>query len=513
MQHTNGLEDARNYEAKYGGRIGPENRPVFHVSPYTGWANDPNGFSVYKGEYHLFYQYYPYETVWGPMHWGHVKSADLIKWEYLPCALAPDSDFDRAGCWSGGAVETQDGEQMLIYTGRMYRTGSEGQEEIVQVQCMATGDGTDYRKYEGNPVLDAGGLPEGMSPYDFRDPKIWRDEEEDCCYMLVSSRGPDGSGCLLLYRSGSGREWTFVTVLESCNREYGSMWECPDFFTEEGVTDKPDMPDMPYMPDMLPAAILVSPQEMELAGEFQNRHGNIVLTGRYDRRNHHFIRETVHAVDDGYDFYAAQTLLAPDGRRIMIAWMQGWENARVRQNDNLWFGMMTLPREVSIRRGRLFQQPVRELEKYRTCPVRKEGIMVSGSISLEGIRGRCLDMTVRVRQKEDGDCRSFSVCIAADQAHGSTLRYDFAEGLLTFDRSRSGYVDDAMAPRRIFLEDHPSCLELRFILDRYSAEIFVNGGEHVITSVIPTPLTAGDILFGAEGKAVLDIEKYEIRIS
>ncbi|HAS20785.1 MAG TPA: hypothetical protein DCR16_03525 [Lachnospiraceae bacterium] len=270
---------------------------------------------------------------------------------------------------------------------------------------------------------------------------------------------------------------------------------------------------MPYMPDMLPAAILVSPQEMELAGEFQNRHGNIVLTGRYDRRNHHFIRETVHAVDDGYDFYAAQTLLAPDGRRIMIAWMQGWENARVRQNDNLWFGMMTLPREVSIRRGRLFQQPVRELEKYRTCPVRKEGIMVSGSMSLEGIRGRCLDMTVRVRQKEDGDCRSFSVCIAADQAHGSTLRYDFAEGLLTFDRSRSGYVDDAMAPRRIFLEDHPSCLELRFILDRYSAEIFVNGGEHVITSVIPTPLTAGDILFGAEGKAVLDIEKYEIRIS
>ncbi len=501
MQQTNRLEEARNYESKYGGRIRPENRPAFHMSPHMGWANDPNGFSVYRGEYHLFYQYYPYETVWGPMHWGHVKSADLVKWEYLPCAMAPDRDFDRAGCWSGSAIETPDREHMLIYTGRMYRTGAEEQEEIVQVQCMAMGDGKDYRKYDGNPVLDAGGLPEGMSAYDFRDPKIWKDEEENCIYMLVASRGSDGSGCLLLYRSDSGLEWTFVTVLEACNGVYGRMWECPDFFTEDGESDMPA------------AAILVSPQEMELTGEFQNRHGNLVLTGRYDRENHRFIRETVHAVDDGYDFYAAQTLLAPDGRRIMIAWMQGWENARVRQNDNLWFGMMTLPREVSIRRGRLFQQPVRELERYRTCPVRKEGITVSGSISLADIQGRCLDMTVRVRQKEEGDCRSFAIRFAADGDHDSCLCYDFMEGLLTFDRSRSGYADDAMAPRKVLLEERPASLELRFILDRYSAEIFINGGEHVITSVIPTPLTAEDILFEADGKAVMDIEKYEIRIS
>ena len=140
MQQTNSLEEARNYESKYGGRIRPENRPAFHMSPHMGWANDPNGFSVYRGEYHLFYRYYPYETVWGPMHWGHVKSADLIKWEYLPCAMAPDRDFDRAGCWSGSAIETPDREHMLIYTGRMYRTGAEGQEEIVQVQCMAMGE-------------------------------------------------------------------------------------------------------------------------------------------------------------------------------------------------------------------------------------------------------------------------------------------------------------------------------------------------------------------------------------
>ena len=133
--------------------------------------------------------------------------------------------------------------------------------------------------------------------------------------------------------------------------------------------------------------------------------------------------------------------------------------------------------------------------------------------SLADIQGRCLDMTVRVRQKQEGDCRSFAIRFAADGDHDSCLCYDFMEGLLTFDRSRSGYVDDAMAPRKILLEERPSSLELRFILDRYSAEIFINGGEHVITSVIPTPQTAGDILFEADGKAVMDIEKYEIRIS
>ena len=108
------LEKARKYEAEQGLQIKAEDRPAFHVSPYVGWMNDPNGFSCYQGEYHLFYQYNPYDTHWNSMHWGHVVSKDLLHWEYLPAALAPDEDYDKIGCFSGSAIELDDGRQLLI---------------------------------------------------------------------------------------------------------------------------------------------------------------------------------------------------------------------------------------------------------------------------------------------------------------------------------------------------------------------------------------------------------------
>ncbi len=103
------LRDARKYEETMEKKIGSENRPGFHLAARVGWMNDPNGFSYYKGKYHLFYQYNPYDSHWGPMHWGHAVSKDLLHWEYLPAALAPDADFDRDGCFSGSAAVLPDG--------------------------------------------------------------------------------------------------------------------------------------------------------------------------------------------------------------------------------------------------------------------------------------------------------------------------------------------------------------------------------------------------------------------
>ncbi len=89
---------------------------MFHISAPAGWINDPNGFSVYNGKIHLFYQYYPYLREWGPMHWGHSTTSDMIKWEQLPCVLAPDEEYDKKGCFSGSAIEA-DGKHVLVYTG------------------------------------------------------------------------------------------------------------------------------------------------------------------------------------------------------------------------------------------------------------------------------------------------------------------------------------------------------------------------------------------------------------
>lgn len=107
--------------------------------------NDPNGFSDYKGEHHLFFQYYPYATHWDSMHWGHAKSTDFIKWEYLPTALAPDQDYDNSGVFSGSAIE--DGEkQILIYTGVEEKAAPNGEKCIRQNQCVAIGNGVEYEK-------------------------------------------------------------------------------------------------------------------------------------------------------------------------------------------------------------------------------------------------------------------------------------------------------------------------------------------------------------------------------
>ena len=170
------LEKARVYEAEEELKITKVERPAFHLSPRIGWMNDPNGFTFYKGQYHMFYQYHPYNTNWGPMHWGHAVSEDLMHWNYLPAALAPDQEYDKFGCFSGSAVELEDGRQLLMYTGVSKADPEDPSSADVQTQCIAVGDGVNYEKYEGNPVLTSADLPAGASKVDFRDPKMWKDE-------------------------------------------------------------------------------------------------------------------------------------------------------------------------------------------------------------------------------------------------------------------------------------------------------------------------------------------------
>lgn len=121
-------------------------RPNYHFSTPIGWLNDPNGFIYFRGEYHLFYQFYPYKAQWGSMHWGHVKSKDLVTWEELPTALSPSEWYDDhgdGGCFSGTTIE-KDGNLFAFYTGTSFQDG-----EFVQTQCLATsGDGINFKKYE-----------------------------------------------------------------------------------------------------------------------------------------------------------------------------------------------------------------------------------------------------------------------------------------------------------------------------------------------------------------------------
>ena len=486
------LQKARDFEAQFGPHIPDSERPAFHATPTIGWMNDPNGFSMYRGEYHLFYQYHPYSIMWGPMHWGHLKSKDLIRWDRLPTALAPDQEYDASGCFSGSAVELPDGRQLLMYTGVRSGHNEEGYIRDVQTQCVAIGDGTDYEKYSLNPVLDGKDLPEGGSTIDFRDPKVWQ-SEDGTYYAVIGNRTEDDSGAILLYRSGDGLKWEFVRTLDRCHNQYGRMWECPDFFPLDGKQ-----------------VLITSPQDMIPIGlEFHAGNGTVCLIGSYDETNG-FTRERVQAVDYGLDFYAPQTLLAPDGRRIMIAWMQNWSTVGAKPFHCRWFGQMTLPRELSVRDGRLYQLPIRELEKYRSHRVYHHHISVCGETNLPGVQGRLVDMTVTVRPMGQSSYRWFRIHVAKDGQHDTAIRYKPDESTLKIDRSRSGLPHDIVHTRSLLVRPCDGEIKLRIILDRFSVEVFVNDGEQAASAVIYTRQEADAITFDAGGQALIDVEKYDL---
>ena len=489
------LQRARDFETQYAAYIPQADRPAFHVTGAVGWINDPNGFSCYKGEYHLFYQYHPYTTNWGPMHWGHVKTRDFIRWERLPVAMAPDTEADRDGCFSGSALELTDGRQMLVYTGVYKTRRTDGQIEELQQQCVAFGDGVNYEKYPGNPILDGSDLPEGGSVLDFRDPKVWQDPD-GTFYMVASNRTPDGSGAIRLFTSPNGTHWTYTCTLDSSHNEYGRMWECPDFFPLDGKQ-----------------VLLVSPQEMTAAGlEFHAGFGSIALVGSYDPEARRFERERVQSIDYGTDFYAPQTLQSYDGRRIMIAWMQNWATTGCQPHGTRWFGQMTLPRELTLRNGRLIQNPARELEAYRGHKIRYKDLLVTSETNLSGVSGRLMDLTVTVRPVAGRPSyQAFKLHLAKDGQRETLIRYKVSNSTLRLDRTHSGFPYDIVNVRDFPVRPRDGEIKLRIVMDRCSLEVFVNDGEQAASMVIYTPLSARDISFEVvEGAAYIDVEQYSL---
>ena len=491
------LWEARKYEEAMESGIRKEERPAFHLCPRVGWMNDPNGFSYYRGQYHLFYQYYPYDSIWGPMHWGHAVSDDLLHWTYLPAALAPDAAYDKDGCFSGSALELPDGRHLLMYTGVVRQPRLEGGFRDIQTQCIAIGDGRDYEKYSQNPVLDAGDLPEGGSRNDFRDPRIWA--EEDGTYRcVVGNCTKDKDGRILLYKSQDGIHWDFLSILIENRGRFGRMWECPDFFK---LDDK-------YV-------LLVSPQDMMPQGfEYHNGNGTLCLLGTFDEETGAFHEEADQAIDYGIDFYAPQTVVAPDGRRIMIGWMQNWDTCNLHAPSRPWFGQMSLPRELSVKNGRLYQQPIREIEGMRGGKTVHENVTFTDIIRLEGVKGRKIDMTLNVRPADaEKIYRKFAVRFAQDDVHQTSVSFRPYESILKIDRKHSGSRRAIIHQRRCLVDNDDSrqgILKVRIILDHFSAEVFVNDGEYALSATLYTDIAVDGISFFANGQVTMDVVHYTL---
>ncbi|KTT30049.1 glycoside hydrolase family 32 protein [Pseudomonas rhizoryzae] len=455
-------------------------RPAYHLAPPVGWMNDPNGLVFFRGEYHVFYQYHPYSTKWGPMHWGHAKSADLVHWEHLPVALAPDTEADRDGCFSGSAVVWED-RLYLLYTGHRW-LGEPGREDqgLYQVQCLASSrDGLTFTKH--GTVIE----PPVPEMQHFRDPKVWR--RDDAWWLALGAREGDDPR-LLLYRSSDLHTWEALgTALGGTREQDGYMWECPDLFPlgDEDV-------------------FLCSPQGLRPLGyRYRNLYQNAYRLGRLTDAARFLPRTGFIELDHGHDFYAAQTLEAPDGRRLLWAWLDMWESPMPSQADG-WCGMLSLPREVSLDGDRLRQRPVRELVALRESEHSFAAQRLQSERRLLPLAGERLELEIEI-DLAASDAERFGLALRVDpQGREETLLYvDAQAGRLVLDRERAGR--GVAGVRSLPLAAGQTTLHLRLYLDRSSLEVFVDDGLYTFGSrLYPGPDSHGIALFASNGSALFN---------
>ncbi|RKD76135.1 beta-fructofuranosidase [Sinobaca qinghaiensis] len=453
-------------------------RQVFHIQPESGLLNDPNGFAFFNGEYHLFYQWYPFGPVHGLKHWYHLTSENLVDWKSHGAALAPDIYEDRHGVYSGSGLAVKE-KLYLFYTGNTKLDN--GERVPFQCSCAMRTDGT----FEEKKVLMEG-APEGYTPH-FRDPKVWQ-AEDGMYYAVIGGQRVDLTGAILLYVSADLETWECKGEVQTSLPSFGYMWECPDYFEIQGN-----------------GILMFSPQGIEAEGDsFQNIYQSGYIMGEpldlaSGRLEHGAFREW----DHGFDFYAPQTTESPYGRRILIGWM-GLPDQSYPTDRFGWAHCLTLPREIVFENGELRQQPVKELKNKRN-----EAEHQTWNNADELMDGQAYELDIRFDSLPD---TPFSLHVREGRQERTTLHYDPRDRKLVLDRSDSGEpLNEEYGTTRAALLSYPLAT-LRIFVDVSSIEIFANDGECVFTSrIFPKEDSNGIRMQADAGGLVFHAEKWEYK--
>ncbi len=450
-------------------------RPQFHFSPEEKWMNDPNGMVYFNGEYHLFYQHHPFGTTWGPMHWGHAVSNDMIHWEHLPIALHPDEHGD---IFSGSVVvdwnntsgffnDTEPG-LVAIYTSAGKYPESD---RPCQTQSIAysINNGRTWMKYEGNPVLS------NPDVIDFRNPKVfWH--KETCKWIMVIASGQT----ITIYTSTNLKNWEFASEFGHQAGSHDGVWECPDLFELE-VDGNPEQQKW-----VLFVSIGDNPR-------FKEGSRTQYFVGSFDGTT--FVndnkKETVLWLDYGRDNYAGvcwSDIPVEDGRRIYIGWMSNWRYANVVPTKE-WRSAMTLPRELSLKTSeegvRIVQHPVKEMDTIKKATIEYKGLTVESASTVRiPLKNQLNEIVLTFEQCDAG---KFDIVIQHSETDKTVVIYDFVKKMLLVDRSDSGEVgfsESFSIVQEAPLKPENNKVKLQMFVDTSSIEIFANDGQSVITSLI-----------------------------
>ncbi len=422
-------------------------RQHYHLMPQVGWLNDPNGLIYFKGKYHFFFQCNPYSSFWDSMHWGHAVSSNMLEWEYESIALAPSEIYDnhpKGGCFSGSSVE-HDGKLFLMYTG-----ATNDGNGFSQTQCIAySEDGVNFEKYEGNPVITA---PRGVDADKFRDPKVWKYEDN---YYMVCGASYNGRGQALLYYSKDMFNWTFFNVLAESYGEWGYMWECPDFFQ---IGDK-------YVLTFSPMG----------AGD----HTSVYMIGDFDYKTGKFKPQICDEIDWGFDYYAPQSFLAPDGRRIMVGWSNGWEwmpswkdwGPTYKEN---WCGFFNIPREVYITEsGTLKFVPIKEIDKISKRVKYIDLLTIDEEETMVLIENEnCFELKMKIDLKKT-NCEKLQLNFKYNKDKKTVCTFDFQRSELSVNRNEADGWSKGISKSVMVLKNKDE-LDVHILSDKSSFEMFTN---------------------------------------
>ncbi|MEJ2547896.1 MAG: glycoside hydrolase family 32 protein, partial [Gemmatimonadota bacterium] len=488
-------------------------RPRYHFTPPAMWMNDPNGLVHYDGEYHLFYQYHPYDIVWGPMHWGHAVSRDLVRWEHLPIALEPDSlGYIFSGSavvdWANTSGFGRDGEPPLvaIFTYHDPVRGAAGaSDHESQGIAYSTDRGRTWTKFAGNPVL-----PNPGGKKDFRDPNVFWHPPTGRWVMVVSV-----TDHVELYGSPDLKTWTYLSDFGAEWGAHGGTWECPDLFPirVEGT-------------DRTAWALILNLNP----GGPQGGSGTQYFVGRFDGTTFTLDPDFAATLADqpavwldwGRDDYAGVTwsdVPAADGRRIFIGWMSNWDYAQ-QVPTTPWRSAMTVPRELRLESTpvgyRLFSEPVRELETLEGESVAIPPGPIDGRIDLTEL------IAFPVSPSE------VSLDIAAGPGFTGTLYLELSNGLderyrIGFDGTTGEYFSDRTEAGDTSFSDSfadrvhrarrlagADLVRMRLMFDVASVELFADDGGTVLTDIFFPSEPFDRLALGAEGGSVT-LRRGEVR--
>lgn len=464
-------------------------RPQFHFTPEAKWMNDPNGLVYYNGKYHLFYQYYPDGIVWGPMHWGHAISTDLLHWKHLPVALYPDS---LGWIFSGSAVIDKDntagfGKNAMVaiftyHNDAIWKKGLKNTES--QGIAYSLDEGMNWTKYAGNPVLKNSG------EQDFRDPKVsWNEVIRQWNMVLaVGDR-------IKIFTSKNLKEWHFESDFKPANDMTGlGVWECPDLFKIKLKNSTEEK-----------WVLIINHGDKAPNGGSGTRY----FVGDFD--GHSFTNvQGAKWMDLGMDFYAAVTYAnAPAGKRILLAWMSNWQYA-TKTPTTVWRSAMTLPRELEL---------IKKNNAYhlsQKLPAQLSGL-AQPLLAIKESPLPFVKQPVDLSQAEISfttDANAQDLQIIFSNTKGEWFSISQKNNELHINRSHSGITDfsDQFAARdQLMPLGNEKLVSVQLILDRSSVEILLNHGEFSMTSLFfpHEPYNKLSIL-SADAKKIHDLNIHSI---